>query len=500
MSQERDDDRARDERARDGAAAGIGTGAGSGARDDAAMTVWRAPGVSSVAVSVHGGAAGYGGAAGRGGAAGHGYGAAAAAVGHGRRWLLWVAVPTALAAALAASIAGAARDDGAAASTTDSSSVSGASGSASVGGAAFARPGWGGTEAPGASGGGGAAQGGTGAQGGDGTSASGATSATAATDEQQGGVVTITSTLGYEDATSAGTGMVLTSGGLVLTNNHVIDGATSIEVTVESTGTTYAATVVGTAPSDDVALLQLTGASGLATITADEDGVAVGDAITAIGNAEGTGDLVAAAGTVTATDQTITASTSSYGDSETLDGLIELQADVVSGDSGGPVLDSDGEVVGITTAASTGGSSGISSGTSTTVAYAITIEHAIAIVHEIETGGGDGIALGYPAFLGVQVASTSSGASLGAADSTSGSASGGAVVGGVVAGTAAAKAGITAGDTITAVGGKAVDSSAELSSAIAGYAPGDAVKVTWVSGTSGETSSATVTLTAGPAD
>lgn len=135
------------------------------------------------------------------------------------------------------------------------------------------------------------------------------TAATAASTDQQAGVVTIVSTLGYQGASSAGTGMILSAGGLVLTNNHVVEGATAIEVTDELTGRTYTATVLGTDASADVALLRLDGASGLTTITLDDDGdLADGAAVTAIGNAQGTGDLVAAAGTVTDTEQTMTAS------------------------------------------------------------------------------------------------------------------------------------------------------------------------------------------------
>lgn len=305
--------------------------------------------------------------------------------------------------------------------------------------------------------------------------------ASAATAEQQVGVVTIDSTLGYQNGESAGTGMVLTSDGLVLTNNHVIAGATSIEVTVESTGKTYTATVLGADPSADVALLQLQDASGLQTVTLDDDGgVQSGDEVTAVGNAEGTGDLVAATGDVTATDQSMTASTGT-GDAETLDGLIQFSADVVSGDSGGPVLDDEGEVVGITTAASTN--------TSSTVAYAIEIQDAVAIVHQIASGEESGtVQIGLPAFLGVALAGSS--ASTGVS---------GAVVGDVLAGTPAEKAGLAAGDVITAVDGTAVGSADDLSAALATHDPGDKVTLSWTSGSTGQSERATVTLVEGPA-
>jgi len=302
------------------------------------------------------------------------------------------------------------------------------------------------------------------------------------TSAQTKGVVLIDSVLGYQGAESAGTGMVLTSDGLVLTNNHVVQGATSVTVTIGATGKTYKAEVVGTDKSKDVALLQLQNASGLSTVTLDDDqGVTTGDDVTAVGNAQGGGSLVAAPGSVTATDQTMTASTESSDGSETLNGLIEFSAGVVSGDSGGPLLDNEGEVVGMTTAASSGGTS--------TVAYAIEIADALAIAHKIDQGqAGDGIVIGTPAFLGVAFTASNAGGT-----------SGGATVGQVLQGTPAAKAGIAAGDTITKVGSKSVASADALSTALGKYAPGDKVKITWVSGTTGKSQTATVTLMAGPA-
>lgn len=323
----------------------------------------------------------------------------------------------------------------------------------------------------------------------------GGTAATTATAAQQKGVVTIDATLQYQGATSAGTGMILSSDGLVLTNNHVVDGATSIQVTDESTGKQYTATVVGTDPSADVALLQLKGASGLTPVTLDNNGgVVTGNGITAIGNAEGTGTLVAAAGTVGATDQTMTAQTETGAAAETLNGMIQFQADVVSGDSGGPLLDSQGEVVGMTTAAS--------SGPGTTIAYAITIENALAVVHQIESGStANGVTIGYPAFLGVAFSANSSGGlAQGLGGNSPGTTTSGATISAVISGTPAANAGLVAGDTITKVDGTSISTSDALSAALATHKPGDRVTITWVSGTTGASSSATVTLMAGPAN
>jgi S1-C subfamily serine protease len=200
--------------------------------------------------------------------------------------------------------------------------------------------------------------------------------------------------------------------------------------------------------------------------------------VTAVGNAEGTGSLVAATGDVTGTNQTMTASESGAS-SETLSGLIEFSADVVSGDSGGPVLDSHGQVVGITTAAS--------SGSAQTVAYAIDIDNAMTVVKQIEAGDASGgVVLGYPAFLGVEV-------------SPSGLAASGATIAGVVTGTPAASAGLVAGDTITAVDGTAITSAGDLTTAMTQRAPGAKVTITWTSGVTGTSQSATVTLVKGPA-
>jgi len=317
--------------------------------------------------------------------------------------------------------------------------------------------------------------------------------AASATASESTGVVLIDTVLSYDQASAAGTGIVLTSDGLVLTNNHVIDGSTQISVTVASSGKTYTATVVGTDATDDVALLQLQGASGLTIATMDTNGdPAVGDSITAVGNASGGGVLMAADGLVTQLDSTVTASTGYTVQGEMLGGMIEFDAAVVAGDSGGALLDKQGEVVGMTTAASVG--------RATTVAYAIPISHALAIVDQIKAGNeSNGVSLGYPAFLGVAVSNGSMpgmmipGPGIGGTGTVAG-----ALLAHVYADTPAASAGLVAGDTITALGGVPVTSADGLSAAISGYKPGDSVSVTWTD-TSGATQSATVTLATGPA-
>jgi len=169
------------------------------------------------------------------------------------------------------------------------------------------------------------------------------------------GLVDIDTTLGYSQEEAAGTGIVLTSNGEILTNNHVIDGATTISVTDVGNGKTYSASVVGYDKTKDVAVLQLHGASGLQTATIDTSTASVGETVVGVGNAGGTGGTPSAAGgTVTALNQSITASDEGDGTSEQLTGLIETNANIQAGDSGGSLVNSAGQVIGMDTAASSG--------------------------------------------------------------------------------------------------------------------------------------------------
>jgi S1-C subfamily serine protease len=338
--------------------------------------------------------------------------------------------------------------------------------------------------------------------GGTGDTGTQASSGTAATDAQSTGIVLINTVLAYQSAQAAGTGMVLTSDGEILTNNHVIAGATSISVTVASTGKSYDAKVVGTDATDDVAVLQLSGASDLTPANIDSSAdVNIGDAVTGVGNAGGTGTLTAAPGNVTALDQTITTQAEGAAASETLNGLIQTNADIQSGDSGGPLYDADGAVIGIDTAASVGSSEN--------QGYAIPIGDALKIVDQIESGQEtDSVSIGYPAFLGIEVGrAQSDGAqsngygSLGGYGSQPGAtqqAVAGAPVAGVISGGPAAGAGIVAGDTITAVDGTTIGSADALTSTLAGYEPGQSATITWTDA-AGASHSATVTFAAGPA-
>jgi S1-C subfamily serine protease len=331
------------------------------------------------------------------------------------------------------------------------------------------------------------------------------------------GLVDVTSTLGYAGATAMGTGIVLTSNGEVLTNNHVINGATSVKVTDIGNGKTYQATVVGYDASHDIAVLQLSGASGLTTATTgDSSTVRVGDNVVGIGNAGGRGGTPSvAAGTVTALNQSITASDEGSSSSEQLSGLIETNADIQAGDSGGPLVNSHGQVIGVDTAASSGSQSGNGSGDpfggfggsgdngssnsgqqTTTQAFAIPINTALSIANQIEHGNASAtVHIGTTAFLGVQIASSSQQGSFGSFGS---SGSSGVQIAGVQSGTPAAAAGLSQGDTITSVAGQTVNSGTDIQQVLASHHPGDKVSISWTDAY-GQSQTATVTLAAGPA-
>jgi S1-C subfamily serine protease len=308
-------------------------------------------------------------------------------------------------------------------------------------------------------------------------------------------LVDVNSTFGYQSAEGAGTGIVLTSTGEILTNNHVINGATSISVTDIGNGKTYSATVVGYDSTHDVAVLQLANASGLKTAKlADSSKVAVGAGVVAIGNAGGTGGTPSSAGgSVTAQNQSITASDELDGTSEQLSGLIEVNADVQSGDSGGSLVNSSGEVIGMDTAASSTYSFQSSSGSS---GYAIPINEALSIAGQIKDGQSSAdVHIGSTAFLGVLVTPPSSSSSSGG--SSSGQTQSGAAVEGVLSGTTAANAGLVKGDTITSLDGQNVSSASTLTKIVGSLKPGQNVQLGWVD-SSGQSHTATVDMGSGP--
>jgi S1-C subfamily serine protease len=271
----------------------------------------------------------------------------------------------------------------------------------------------------------------------------------------------------------------------------VISGATTIDVVVPNTGHSYKARVVGYDRTADVALLQLQGASGLKTVSISSASVSVGAKVTARGNADGGGKITSATGTVTALGQSIIASDPA-GASEHLTGLIETNAGIQPGDSGGPLLNSQGQVIGMDTAAS---SQFTVHDVSTTDAFAIPIGTAQTIVDAISSGKASAtVHIGTTPFLGIESASPDvPGLGHGGQAATSS----GALIVSVVSGGPAASAGLAGGDVITAFNGKSVSSPTALTSLLLTKKPGAKVKVAYVD-QSGTSHTAAVRLGSGP--
>jgi len=290
------------------------------------------------------------------------------------------------------------------------------------------------------------------------------------------GVVLVTTNLAYENAGAAGTGIVLTKSGEILTNNHVIRGGTTIKVIVPATGRSYLADVVGYDVADDIAVIKVEGAPGLATATrGDSSKLHVGDLSTAVGNANGGGKLVITHGKVTGLNRSITVS-DDQGGTARLSGLIQTSAHLVPGDSGGPLLDGKGRVIGVDAAGSASYAYQVTDG------FAIPINKAISLVKQMEAGTATSLVhIGKTAFLGASVRETSSGL----------------VIGSVVPGLPAATAGLDQGFTITALDGQSIETLADLRSALFTHHPGDAVTLDYVDPL-GAPGAASLTLGDGP--
>ena len=334
-------------------------------------------------------------------------------------------------------------------------------------------------------------------------------------------VVDVTATLTYDDETASGTGFVIDARtGLILTNNHVIRDATFVSVTVPATGQTYQAGIVGVDVAADVAVLQIRPVAGLpAAPLGDSATVTAGAKVISFGNQAGAGGSPAVApGVITGTDRTIQADDGAAGFSETLHGMLATTARIEPGDSGGPLADSAGTVIGVDTAAGTGGAD---------TGYAIPIDAAMAAERQIAgRQPGQGISLGVDGFLGVIVAPGTARSPAvqqaqersvlpGAARPSSASrcvptqegvttpvtiapVPVGALVVGVLCGTGAAAAGIAAGDVITTANGHRVESPDALTAIVAGCRPGTVVPVTWVS-TAGLARTSLIRLSQAPA-
>jgi S1-C subfamily serine protease len=299
-------------------------------------------------------------------------------------------------------------------------------------------------------------------------------------------VVDINTTLGNGQA--AGTGMIISSTGEILTNNHVVSGSTSISVTVQGRSQTYSAHVVGVDISQDVAVIQLDqSVSGLSTVTfANSSSLSVGDEVVAIGNALGQGGAPhVETGHITALDQTITASEGG-GSAETLNGMIESDAVIYQGDSGGALVNRAGQVVGMITA---GQAQGFRASAST-VGYAIASNTALSVVNRIRAHEvAADLTYGQVGYLGVAVQSMDAAAAQQLGLNVT---SGALVTATPQPGTPAANAGIGRYSVIVKVGDTSVTSADTLGTAVKGHQPGDSVSVTWVN--SGGTHTAIVTL------
>jgi S1-C subfamily serine protease len=342
------------------------------------------------------------------------------------------------------------------------------------------------------------------------------------------GIVIINSTIQYQSEAGAGTGMVINSDGLVLTNNHVIEDSTKLTATVVATGKTYQATVLGYDTTGDVALIKLQDASGLTTVPlGNSSTVKAGDPVVALGNAEGQGTILPAAGTITGVNQTITASDQGGTiTSETLHGMLETNAGIVSGDSGGPLSNAAGQVVGMDTA----GQSVSFGQQASPTGFAIPINTALSVASQIAAGHASStISIGYPPFIGIYVAQGTSPNPQIQAQQQQSSAGGsggfggfggnepscytsnanlqipsqvapvstGTLIDGVICGSPAAAAGMTGGAVITAVNGTAVGAPTQLHGILATFRPGDTVTITWVN-LSGQKTTSTLHLVAGP--
>jgi S1-C subfamily serine protease len=304
------------------------------------------------------------------------------------------------------------------------------------------------------------------------------------------GLVDIVTTLGYRHARAAGTGMVLTPSGEVLTNNHVIEGATSIKAVDVGNGRSYRASVVGYDRSHDVAVLQLRGASGLQTVaTGNSAHATVGENVVAIGNAGGKGGTPSlVTGRIVSVAASVTASDAAAGTSERLTGLIGHNAPIKPGDSGGPLVSQAGKVIGMNTAASAGFTM-----QRQTQAFAIPINQALSIADRIESGRGSAtVHIGATGFIGVAVFSADQAELRGVPAGT------GVMIQGVFPRSPASAAGLTAGDVIVSAGGRQVASPETLQSVLQRHHPGDRVGLTWID-QGGLRHSATVTLMNGPA-
>jgi S1-C subfamily serine protease len=274
-----------------------------------------------------------------------------------------------------------------------------------------------------------------------------------------------------------GTGMIIASNGLVVTNNHVIAAslANGGKITVTRTGSTKSlpATLVGTSPVDDVALIRINNVKNLPTMTfGNSNDVVTGDAVVAIGNALGlaAGTPTVTSGIVSALGRTVTASSAAA--TETLNNMIQTDAAINPGNSGGPLLDSDGDVIGMNTAVA----GTLNDGTSAqNIGFAIPAATIESLLKSLKAGES---VVTHGAFIGVEITSMTPELQqeYGFTLTT------GAVVMSVIAGTGAAKAGVKQGDIIVGINGTPITSAQDITSVLSGLHPGDRITLHLVRG------------------
>jgi S1-C subfamily serine protease len=292
------------------------------------------------------------------------------------------------------------------------------------------------------------------------------------------GVALVNTNLGLVDSSGAGSGIVLSKTGEVLTNNHVIRGATTIKVKIPSSGRTYSATVLGYSIVDDVALLKLQGASNLATATRGNSAkLNVGQSARAVGNANGGGKLVVTTGRVTGINETISVRDDN-GQVARLGGLIETSARLVPGDSGGALIDSAGRVIGMNAA----GSPSFAFST-TTLGYAIPINRALTIAGQIRSKRSSStVHVGATAFIGLSVDDAEAGV----------------VIDSIVPDSPAAQAGLQPGYVLTALDGAPIRSFTDLRGLLFTKHPGDTITLDYTDALGNRTSTPIVLATGPP--
>ncbi len=272
--------------------------------------------------------------------------------------------------------------------------------------------------------------------------------------------------------TAAGTGMIISSNGYVLTNNHVIANATNIKVTLYGQTKSYPAKIIGTDPGHDVAVIQIQGLKNLPTVTFGSSAqVKVGDPVVAIGNAEALQGLpTVTEGIVSGLNRSISTQNAN------LTAMIQTDAPINPGNSGGPLVNAAGNVIGMNTAILAGNGTQVAQN----IGFAESIDSVLPIVKQIEahpnTTGTTGVTSN-KAYVGVSVQTLNSALALQLGYSSNLQ---GALVDYVVPNSPADLLGLVAGDVITSLDNKSVTSANSLVTIVKSLKPGDQVAISWI--------------------